>query len=202
MLKIEYFPIKDLIPYENNSRTHSADQVDQVVKSISEFGFTNPILIDENNGIIAGHCRKMAAEKLKLESVPCIRLEGLSEAQRKAYVIADNKLALNAGWDEEMLQIEFESLKELDFNLELTGFWLDEIDEILQAADEIDMPEMPTEDPEFQQKTFTFHNDQVAAVEEAISLAKKDPLVDTGINENSNGNALTLICEQWLQQKT
>ena len=127
-LSIKYKDIDDLIPYVNNSRTHSDEQVTQVAASIKEFGFTNPILIDENNGIIAGHGRLMAAKKLKLEQVPTITLVGLSEAQRKAYVIADNKLALNADWDDEILRIELDALKELDFDLTLTGFSLDEID--------------------------------------------------------------------------
>ena len=98
-LSIEYRNINDLIPYVNNSRTHSDEQVTQIAASIKEFGFTNPILIDEQGGVIAGHGRVMAAKKLGLEQVPTITLAGLSDAQRKAYVIADNKLALNAGWD-------------------------------------------------------------------------------------------------------
>ena len=111
--------IKDLIPYCNNSRTHSDEQVQQIASSIKEFGFTNPVLIDEQGGIIAGHGRVMGAKKLLLNKVPCIVLDGLSEAQKKAYIIADNKLALNAGWDDELLKIELEQLKELDFALGL-----------------------------------------------------------------------------------
>jgi hypothetical protein len=99
MLEITYQKVTDLIPYVNNSRTHSEEQVKQIAASIKEFGFTNPILIDENKGVIAGHGRLLAAGKLALAEVPTIVLEGLTEAQRKAYVIADNKLALNAGWD-------------------------------------------------------------------------------------------------------
>ena len=121
-LLIEYKNVDDLIPYVNNSRTHSDEQVTQVAASIKEFGFTNPILIDENNGIIAGHGRLMAAKKLKLEQVPTITLVGLSDAQRKAYIIADNQLALNSGWDLDMLRVEFEQLQELDFDLSLIGF--------------------------------------------------------------------------------
>ncbi|MCP4790158.1 MAG: ParB N-terminal domain-containing protein, partial [Gammaproteobacteria bacterium] len=91
--------VADLIPYANNSRTHSEEQINQVAASIKEFKFTNPVLIDEDGGIVAGHGRVMAAKKLKLKEVPCIVLAGLTDAQRKAYVIADNQLALNAGWD-------------------------------------------------------------------------------------------------------
>lgn len=129
-LKVVYKHAADLIPYANNSRTHSDEQVAQVAASIKEFGFTNPILVDEHNGIIAGHGRLMAANKLKLEQVPTITLAGLSEAQKKAYVIADNKLALNGGWDNEMLAVELEQLKDLGFDLDLIGFDAEELAEI------------------------------------------------------------------------
>ena len=127
-MKIIYKKVQDLIPYVNNSRTHSEEQINQICASINEFGFTNPLLIDEKDSIIAGHGRLMASKKLGMEEVPCIVLEGLTEAQKKAYIIADNKMALNAGWDEELLKIELESLESLNFNLELTGFDLAEID--------------------------------------------------------------------------
>ena len=120
--KIEYINVDKLSAYETNSRTHSKEQIGQIAASISEFGFTNPVLIDQDNGIIAGHGRVEAAKKISMDEVPCIRLSHLSEAQRKAYVIADNKLALNAGWDDEMLRIELEELGALNFDLELTGF--------------------------------------------------------------------------------
>lgn len=126
-LKIEYKNIKELIPYCNNSRTHSDEQVLQIASSIKEFGFTNPVLIDGQGGIIAGHGRIMAAQKLKMDEVPTITLSDLSEAQKKAYIIADNKLALNSGWDDELLKIELEQLKELDFDLGLIGFSDDEL---------------------------------------------------------------------------
>ena len=126
-LKVEYRNIKELIPYCNNSRTHSDEQVLQIASSIKEFGFTNPVLIDGQGGIIAGHGRIMAAQKLKMDEVPTITLSDLSEAQKKAYIIADNKLALNSGWDDELLKIELEQLKELDFDLGLIGFSDDEL---------------------------------------------------------------------------
>ena len=100
-MKIEQLPTDSLIPYARNTRTHSEAQVTQIAGSIREFGFTNPVLIDGQNGIIAGHGRVLAAQKLKLGTVPCIRLSYLTDTQRRAYIIADNKLALNAGWDEE-----------------------------------------------------------------------------------------------------
>ena len=126
-------PTKDLEPYKNNSRTHSAEQVGQIVDSIKEFGFTNPLLIDESNGIIAGHGRLMAAKLLKMKEVPCVVLEGLTETQKKAYVIADNKLALNAGWDEELLGIEIEELDGLGFDVSLLGF--DTLPEAVESVD-------------------------------------------------------------------
>jgi ParB-like chromosome segregation protein Spo0J len=119
--------IKDLLPYVNNARTHDDYQIDQIAASIKEFGFTNPILIDANNGIIAGHGRLLAAKKLKILEVPTIELSNLTDVQKRAYIIADNKLALNAGWDEELLKIEFDELLAEGFDLDLTGFSINEI---------------------------------------------------------------------------
>jgi ParB-like chromosome segregation protein Spo0J len=130
MMKIEQIAVDTLIPYARNSRTHSDEQVAQIAASIREFGFTNPVLIDSDGGIIAGHGRVMAARKLDMQEVPCIRLAHLTDTQKRAYIIADNKLALNAGWDDEMLKLEFDELEELGFDLELTGFTLDEIAEL------------------------------------------------------------------------
>jgi len=121
-MKIEQIPTADLIPYARNTRTHSPEQVAQIAGSIREFGFTNPVLIDSENGIIAGHGRVMAASKLGLAKVPCIRLAHLTDTQKRAYIIADNKLALNAGWDEEMLGLELADLREADFDLGILGF--------------------------------------------------------------------------------
>lgn len=138
-----------LVPYARNSRTHSDEQVAQIAASIKEWGFTTPILIDENNGIIAGHGRLMAAQRLGITEVPCIVATDWTEAQKRAYVIADNKLALNAGWDNEMLAVEFGELKDLNFDLSLTGFGEDEIgalfpDEVKQGlTDEDAVPETP-----------------------------------------------------------
>jgi hypothetical protein len=127
-LKIEQRAIEALIPYARNSRTHSDAQVAQIAASIREFGFTNPVLVDKDGGIIAGHGRVMAARKLGLKDVPCIALGHLTDAQKRAYVIADNKLALNAGWDDEMLGLELSELGDAGFDLELIGFTQEEID--------------------------------------------------------------------------
>lgn len=126
-MKIEQLKLDSLIPYALNSRTHDDAQVAQIAASIREFGFTNPVLIDADGGIIAGHGRVLAARKLELADVPCIRLDYLSEMQRKAYVIADNRLALNAGWDMDMLAIEVGQLAASEFDLTLLGFTPDEL---------------------------------------------------------------------------
>jgi len=143
MLSIEYKSTGELIPYVNNSRTHSEQQVQQVAASIKEFGFTNPLLIDEDGGIIAGHGRLQAAQMLGMDEVPTITLNGLTEAQRKAYVIADNKLALNAGWDDELLKVEIQTLSDFDFDLSLLGWdvlpdFKDDIDYSILDDDDLD----------------------------------------------------------------
>lgn len=124
MSQYEYkvVPIKDLIPYANNSRTHTDEQINQIAASMEEFGFTNPVLIDEDNGIIAGHGRVLGAEKNNIDDAPCIVLAGLTKAQKKAYVIADNQLALNADWDFDALKSELESLSEMEFDTDILGF--------------------------------------------------------------------------------
>jgi ParB family transcriptional regulator, chromosome partitioning protein len=193
--------IDELIPYAKNARTHSEAQVAQIAASIREFGWMNPVLIDAENNIIAGHCRVLAARKLGLGEVPCVLHDHLTETQRKAYILADNKMALNAGWDEGLLRLELRELGDMGFDLELIGFGLDEVGMTDPSIDE--MPNLPDGDKEpFQQKTFTLHDDQAAIVDDALTLARTDPTADTGINENSNGNALSLICKQWLAQKT
>ena len=127
-------PVEDLIPFAMNSRTHSDAQVAQIAASIKEFGWTNPVLIDGDKGVIAGHGRLLAARKLGMDTVPCIELSHLTDMQKRAYVIADNKLALNAGWDEQMLALEFSELQGMDFDLALTGFKAEEI-QALQPPD-------------------------------------------------------------------
>ena len=147
---IERISVSDLIPYAKNSRTHTAEQVAQIAGSIKEFGFTNPVLIDDDNGIIAGHGRVLAAQKIGSSDVPCIRLSHLSETQKRAYVIADNKLAMNAGWDDELLSLEIKDLKDLDFDISLTGFDEMEVSNLLKEVtegktDPDEVPEPPEE---------------------------------------------------------
>jgi ParB-like chromosome segregation protein Spo0J len=195
-MKIEQIPTADLIPYARNSRTHDDAQVAQIAGSIREFGFTNPVLIDADNGIIAGHGRVMAASKLGLAKVPCIRLAHLTDTQKRAYIIADNKLALNAGWDEEMLGLELADLREVDFDLGVIGFTEDEIGAF--DVEESEMPELADGDKQpFQQKTFTLHDEQAEEVDAAIAKAKSIGHGESAVNENSNGNALAFICQSF-----
>jgi DNA modification methylase len=153
-MKIKMTPVAQLVPYAANARTHSEQQIAQIAASINEFGFTNPILTGVDNIIIAGHGRLLAAQKLGIDKVPVIVLEHLDEAQRRALVIADNKLAENAGWDEELLRVELAALDDLDFDLDLMGFSDEELENLLgepdlalgEAEGEDDIPE-PPDDP-------------------------------------------------------
>lgn len=154
-MKIKMTPVEQLVPYAGNARTHSDQQVAQIAASITEFGFTNPVLTGADNVIIAGHGRLLAAQKLGMDTVPVIILDHLSDAQRRALVIADNKLAENAGWDEALLRTELAALDEMDFDLDLVGFSDEELDGLLgdledpalgETEDEDDVPETP-EDP-------------------------------------------------------
>lgn len=142
-LSITYRPVKSLVPYAKNARTHSAAQVAQIARSIEKFGFTNPILADDANGVIAGHGRLLAAAKLGMAKVPVIALEGLSEADKRALILADNKLALNAGWDEDMLRLELADLTALGGDLDLTGFSTIELADLMGGGGKTDPDEMP-----------------------------------------------------------
>jgi ParB family chromosome partitioning protein len=201
-MKIQQKKTAELIPYARNSRTHDEKQVQQIAASIKEFGFNNPVLIDGDNGIIAGHGRVMAAQLLKLETVPTIELSHLSETQKRAYIIADNKIALNSGWDDEMLKLEMIELNDLDFNLELTGFDDFALDDDFEGfeAEEVEMPELRSGDREpFQQMTFTLHDEQAEQIKQAMELSKSFGDFDS-LNQNNNGNALARIAETYLTQ--
>ena len=147
-MQIECTPISELRPHPNNARTHSRKQIRQIAKSIEQFGFCNPVLVDDAKQIIAGHGRVEAAKLLGVDAVPTCRLSHLSEADKRAYVLADNKLAENAGWDKELLAIELQGLIELEVDIELTGFDMAEIDLILEEAREAsDAPSGPEDTP-------------------------------------------------------
>lgn len=143
-LKIVYKKTEDLIPYARNSRTHDEGQIAQIAASIKEFGFTNPILLDGQNGIIAGHGRVMAAQLLNESKVPTIELAHLSEHQKRAYIIADNKLALNSGWDNDILALEIGSLKEFDFDINILGFDAIELSDLFN--EQIKVPKSSAEE--------------------------------------------------------
>lgn len=152
-MQIEILSIEALTPYARNSRTHSQEHIQQVAASIREFGFTNPVLIDADGGVIAGHGRIMAAKQNGMQELPCIRLTHLTDAQKRAYVIADNQLALNAGWDEDLLALELSELKDLEIDLDLLGFNDAELEQMIAVneattegqTDPNQIPELPTD---------------------------------------------------------
>lgn len=152
-IKIEYRPLDKLIPYAKNARTHSDDQIAQIAGSIREFGWTNPVLVDGDNGIIAGHGRVLAARLLKIATVPVIELHGLTETQKRAYILADNRLAENAGWDDDLLPLELQSLIDDDFDISLTGFSDEDLAEMLQPVDASEQGE--DDAPGLQEKVVT-----------------------------------------------
>lgn len=151
--EIVFVALSALIPYARNARTHSEAQVAEIAGSIREFGFTNPVLIDNDKGIIAGHGRVLAARKLSIEQVPCIRLDHLTDTQRRAYIIADNKIALSADWDYNLLAIELEEVEASELDLSVTGFSATEIDWIKNAAELVEDSAGEWQDmPEFEQE--------------------------------------------------
>jgi ParB family chromosome partitioning protein len=199
-LTIEQRPVGSLAPFAANSRTHSPAQVQQIAASIREFGWTNPVLIDGNGGVIAGHGRLAAANILGITTAPCIVLDHLSDAQKRALVIADNKLALNAGWDHALLESEIRDLDDADFDLTLLGFDEGELTAYLGETETEELPTLASgEKAPFQQMTFTVHDEQAEAVREALAAAKAMGPFDSP-NENSNGNALARICETFLTE--
>jgi ParB-like chromosome segregation protein Spo0J len=155
-LNVEYRKVEALIPYARNPRTHSEAQVAKIAASIVEFGWTNPVLVDGENGVIAGHGRLAAARKLGLDAVPVIELAHLSPNQKRAYVISDNRLALDAGWDEELLGLELAELTEAGFDLALTGFEDVELDTMFGAPSETDSDAGDSEDRECILNIFIF----------------------------------------------
>lgn len=194
--------VDDLHPYENNARVHSDGQIDQIIESIKQFGFTAPIIIDEENMILAGHGRYTAARKMELEAVPCIVLKHLTPEQKRAYVIADNRIAENAQWNKELLALELTELDIAEFDLAVLGFSDKELEKLLPGEDAIAdaMPDLPEgEKSEFQQMTFTLHNTQAELVKAAMTAAKKIRPFDETLNKNSNGNAITRVCEMFLE---
>ena len=191
MLEVKYRNTDELIPYARNARTHSESQIAQIAASIKEFGFNNPILLDGENGVIAGHGRLLAAQKLGLKQVPCIELSHLTETQKKAYILADNKIALNSGWDFDTLSIEFEDLKLNDFKIELTGFNLEEIEGLqdpLSALDEEDFSNLAGDQKDIFNVTFSFNKEDEGLIKNFITQKGK-PFITDLITREAKKNA-------------
>ena len=192
--KVQRRPIEGLVPFARNARTHSEEQVAQVAASIREWGWTIPVLVDEAGTVIAGHCRLLAARQLGIEAVPVMVAKGWSEQQKAAYVLADNQLTLRGDWNFEALRGELRGLHEWGFDTGLTGFTESDFGAIAEGR----LPGLEDgERGEFQQITFTLHDEQAEVVGEALRLAKARGEFD-GPNQNSNGNALARICEEYL----
>jgi ParB-like chromosome segregation protein Spo0J len=201
-LKILYKTRDWFAPYENNSRTHTKSQVKQIADSIQQFGFTNPILATSEGTVIAGHGRLMAAATLNLDDIPVIILDGLTPEQQRAYVIADNKLALNAGWDYEMLAAEIDALNDTGFDVSLLGFSSAEINDMIGTPvtppdpDDQDIDQ----DDDKQKLTFSLDSDQLMTVTRALNHGMKIGHLDTANTPKANGGALAFIAEMFLTQ--
>ena len=186
------WPVKKLIPYANNPRTHSEAQVAQIAKSIEEFGFTNPILVDTKAGILAGHGRLRAAQKLGLSKVPVLVLDRLTETQKRAYILADNKLAENAGWDEELLAAELEALKLEEYDLALTGFSERELEELLGTGAPMVAPEPQIERADELQQKWKTERGQLWLIGEHRLLCG-DSTVEADVTRLMNGKRAVLF---------
>ena len=210
MLNIINLDINKLIPYINNPR-NNVEAVDKVASSIREFGFKNPIFVDKNNVVVNGHTRLLASKKLGLKEVPCIVIDDLTDTQIKAFRIADNKTSEYATWDEELLKIELEQLEEMNFDLEYTGFDMDDIEQMLNlgfdySEDEFGEDfELPSGDKNpIQQRTFTLHDNQASLIDFAMSEIKEkynNDNLETFGNTNINGNLLYMVVKEWVEQK-
>ena len=202
--------VEDLIPYVNNPRNNE-NAVDKVASSIAEFGFKSPIIIDKNNIVINGHTRLLASKKLGLKEVPVIKADDLTEAQVKAFRIADNKTSEYAEWNGELLKLELEQLEGMNFDLECTGFDMDDIEQMLNlgfdySEDEFGEDfELPSGDKKpIQQRTFTLHDNQASLIDFVIDKARErynDDEVETFGNTNKNGNLLYMVVKEWVEQK-
>lgn len=188
-LAIKYKKTADLVPYANNSRLHDEAQLSQLVASIDEFGFTNPVLLDGANGIIAGHGRVMAANVLGMDSVPTIELSHLNEDQKRAYIIADNKLALNSKWDTEMLALELQGIEEAGIALDITGFNDAEIGQLFQGDDDESDHTVATDEwkgmPEFTQNDATAKRTILVHFDDLEQVRNFSALVDDTITDKT-----------------
>ncbi len=207
-------PIDDLIPYANNAKKHGVKQINQIRASLREFGFVTPVLIDFDNNIIAGHGRVEAARAEGMSEVPCVLVTNLTEAQLKAYILADNRLSETAAWDTELLKIEPEGLEELHFDTGLIGFDADSMSNFPIGANfDEDTKDYGTVDdygtdfsladgekPEICTMSFTLHERQKELIEYALKIVD-DNITETFGNQNRNGNALYEVIRQWAEQR-
>ena len=187
-LQVVYKEVDDLIPYARNSKIHDETNVNLIAGSIKSFGFNNPVLLDGENGIIAGHGRVLAAKKLGMKQIPTIELQGLSETEKRAYIIADNRLTEKSEWDKDMLGLELADLKALNIDLDSIGFNESEVEELLGA--EAEFPEIDDRDAPLT-KTFTVNYDNAEDYEEVISKIEQFKEEGEG---NNNAKALLRLC--------
>jgi hypothetical protein len=195
--QIERRPVAGLVPSARNARTHSDEQVSQIAASIREWGWTMPVLVDDAGVLIAGHGRVLAARQLELQTVPVMVARGWTEEQKNAYRVADNKLGLNAGWDEQLLSGELIGITP-DLRA-LVGFSAEELRALSIGVGEVEFPDIPAgERGDFRAMNFTLHKDQLDVIEAALRAAKAKGPFD-GPNPNSNGNALARVCGSYLE---
>lgn len=195
MLTIEYLKISELLTYDRNARTHGEDQIQQLVNSIREYGFTNPVLIDENNVLIAGHGRTEAAKQIGMQEVPAIRLKNLSENQKKALRISDNQLALNAGWDFDLLAAEISDLQDVDFDIDLLGFDNEFLDDLLAGNADDDLEG----DQEEQEETMKVKVHKMTFGENEVEISAEElGQLETMLQQYVDANEYTSGFASWL----
>ena len=194
---VQEVTLTKLVPYENNAKKHPQDQIDLLIRSINEYGFINPCLIDKDFKVIAGHGRIEAAKQMGMDKVPCLFVEGLTEAQYKAYVLADNRLSELGEWDMNLVGMELGELEALDFDIDIIGF-----DNLDYGSDEFgtDFTLPDGDKPDICQMTYTLSAQQKELIESALDEVKKDIGEYFG-NTNKNGNALYEVVRQWEEQK-
>lgn len=197
--KYEMVEISKLIPYANNARTHPDEQIKRIQSSIREFGFINPVIIDKKYNIIAGHGRVIAAEREGIKKIPCLLVEHLTDTQRKAYILADNRLAEMSGWDEKILQVELEGLVDFDVDLEMIGF--DDVFDDVNVDDFGEEFELPDgEKPEMVSMSLILHEKQREHIQSIIDGVDLDESYTFG-NKQKAGNVVYMVMKQWAELK-
>lgn len=199
--KIELWPIGKLEPYARNANQHPQEQIDKIAESIQAFGFNNPVLVQSDGTIIAGHGRLEALQQLGWTEVPVVVLDHLQAHEARAYLIADNELARLASWDQELLGDELRELDADGVDLGLLGFSDEALADLLGLSDEGELPDLDGAKSPFEQMTFVLHETQAADVRQALDIAKGFEDLEGSPNENSNGNALHAIVRLYLQER-